>query len=258
MRFLLPLLCLFLAGCFQFESISQMEFSPTSTAIVPDSNSWQTLELGLEYRNYRIQSTILRAIRIDPQYYDFRAHYRPREALTIQAWHEQLPDAAMIVNTNFFRLNNTVLGLLVSDGIVHGQSYTDRGGTFFVQDDVVGIRSNITQPYRSEPFQQAIQAFPMLVFNGTQAYANSRDIRPSRRTIIGQDSQGRIIIMVTPILGISLYDLSAYLPTTDIGFVTAFNLDGGGSTMWYIAATDSYIRSFDPVPAVLAIYPKDG
>jgi uncharacterized protein YigE (DUF2233 family) len=251
------LLCLFLAGCFQFAPISQEEFLPIPTVAVGDSNSWQTLTLGIEQRSYRPDGAILQAIRIDPQYYNFRAHYRPNDPLTIQAWQEQLPDAAMIVNANFFQPDNTVLGLLISDGIVHGQSYTERGGTFFVHDGIVGIRSNVMQPYRGEAFQQAIQAFPMLVLNGTQAYTNSRDIRPARRTIIGQDSQGRIIIMVTPFLGISLYDLSAYLPTSDIGFVNAFNLDGGGSSMWYVASANSYIPSFDPVPAVLAVYPKD-
>jgi uncharacterized protein YigE (DUF2233 family) len=256
MRFLLPFFCLYLAACFQLERIPPIEFSPSPTATINDRYSWQALAQGLEQRRYRPDQRSFYAIRIDPQYYDFRVHYRPQAPLTIQAWQQQLPDAVMIVNANFFKPDNTVLGLLISDGIVFGQSYTDRGGTFFVKDGHVGIINNIAEPYQGELFEQAIQAFPMLVLNGSQAYTDSHDTGPARRTIIGQDSQGRVIIMVSATFGLGLYNLSAYLPTTDIDFVNAFNLDGGGSTMLYIAPTDSYVRSFDPVPAVLAAYPR--
>jgi exopolysaccharide biosynthesis protein len=70
------------------------------------------------------------------------------------------------------------------------------------------------------------------------------------------DAAGRVIIMVTTGFGMGLYSLSQYLPTTDLGLVNAFNLDGGGSSMLYVAANDYQILSFDPVPAVLAVYPR--
>jgi uncharacterized protein YigE (DUF2233 family) len=162
----------------------------------------------------------------------------------------------VIVNVNFFTPEHTILGLLFSDGTRYGQSYTDRGGTFFVQNGAVGLRSNLEQPYSGENFEQAIQAFPMLVLRGTQAYSNARDLRPSRRTVIGIDSAGRVILLATPGFGIGLYDLSAYLPTTDLQLVTALNLDGGGSTMMRVQAADYTLRSLDPVPAVLAVYAR--
>lgn len=250
------LLCIFLGAC-QLETLTSTQLLQSSTPILQEENTWQELSLGLEQTRYQANSTTFYAVRINPQYFDFRVHYRPEVTLNIQEWREELPNAEVIVNANFFAPDNTILGLLVSDGQAYGRSYTDRGGTFFVQNGVVGIRSNLNQPYRGEAFDQAIQAFPMLVFNGTQAYTNERDKHISRRTIIGQDAAGRIIIIVTSTLGISLYDLSAFLAESDTELVHAFNLDGGGSSMWYVAASDSTILSFDPVPAVLAIYSKN-
>ena len=67
-----------------------------------------------------------------------------------------------------------------------------------------------------------------------------------------------ILLMATPLLGISLVDLANYLPTTDMQIINAVNLDGGGSTMMSLAyGSPSYaLASFDAVPTVLAVYPR--
>lgn len=230
----------------------QVAASPTA-----DYETWQMIAPGLEQRIYIPEDTeilAMVALRIDPTQYQFRVHYTPGDASSLTEWLDQLPEPVALVNANFFDPQNNALGLLVSDGQVFGSSYRDRGGTFGILNGMPTVRSNIAQPYADEPYEQAIQAFPMLVLNGAQAYTNSRDTRRSRRTVIGQDAQGRIILMATPGLGLSLYELSEYLPTTDLGLVNAFNLDGGGSTMMWIADSDTRIFSFDPVPAVLAVY----
>ena len=107
--------------------------------------------------------------------------------------------------------------------------------------------------------EQAVQGFPMLVTNRQQAYTNSRPDRATRRTLIAQDSQGRILLMVTPLAGITLLDLSAALAASDMDIVNAFNLDGGGSTLLGLdvpARSPYTLASFDPVPAVLAVYAR--
>lgn len=217
---------------------------------------WEQVATGMTMRTYRTNNllTQFRTVRIDPTHYRFEAHYRAREPLTLAQWQAALPDADLIVNANFFTPEYTVLGLLVSNGTIFGQAYTDRGGTFAVQNGAVRVYSNRAEPYRGQALEQAVQAFPMLVQDGRATYTRSG--APSRRTVIGQDELGRIIIMVTPTLGPSLADLSAYLVTTDIGFVNAFNLDGGRSTMLWVEPADYTLASVDPVPAVLAIYAR--
>jgi exopolysaccharide biosynthesis protein len=102
-----------------------------------------------------------------------------------------------------------------------------------------------------------VQAFPVLVAHGEPAFTNTRGDGLSRRTVIAVDDDGYVLwIVSSSLIGLRLTELSAYLPTANLGIVDAFNLDGGGSTLLYIAPDDTTIPSFDAVPAVLAIYPK--
>ena len=239
---------------------------PPSSSVVVQQNTadWVTLTPGLERRLLRpgVQypfSTFV-AIRIEMANFTFRAHYRPGEPLALAEWQTLLGDPAVIVNTNFFDLNNQILGVLVSDGVVYGQAYRDRGGLVQLQDGVARVRSTITEPYQGEALEQAVQAFPMLVTDGAASFYNTRGDRISRRTVIGQDAQGRLILIASSSLfGMTLVDLSAYLAGSDLGLVNAINFDGGGSTLMSVNVPDSEptsIFSFDAVPAVLAIYPR--
>lgn len=251
---------LLLGGCIQPVTIPPPMTTPAPTA-VPVSTGWQQLTPGLERRAYDPDPnnplTRMIALRIDPAYYTFRAHYRPAQSLSTQQWILELSGAAAFINANFFDPQGNILGLLVSDGVAYGSSYTDRGGMFYIQNGQPFIRSLLREPYQNEVAEQVVQAFPMLVLDGEQSFTDDIRDRPTRRTVIAQDSSGRIILLATPLLGLPLRDLSAYLPTTDMNIVTAFNLDGGGSTMMALnlAGSPEYVvSSFDAVPAVLAVY----
>jgi uncharacterized protein YigE (DUF2233 family) len=248
-----------LGGCVMSERgfpTSQPTIAPTATTI----DGWEILAPGLERRVYYPDNTLSQIVilRIDPNLYTFRAHYQPGQPFNLNQWRDTLPGAVAFVNANFFDRSNQILGMLVADGVYYGSSYYDRGGMFQVENGQARVRSNLAEPYQGEPLEQAVQAFPMLVADGAQAYTNPNDVRISRRTAVGMDSSGRILLMATPLAGLSLVDFSAYLPQTDLGLVNAFNLDGGGSTMMHInpGALSYSIGSFDPVPAVLAVYPR--
>jgi uncharacterized protein YigE (DUF2233 family) len=266
-RWVIALLTLF-CGCTLIETPAPLE--PISPPVVPTLavnevvQTWQTLSPGLEQRTYlpppENEVTKITGLRIDPAYFTFRVHYRPAVPLTIRQWAETLPDAVAFINANFFDENDNVLGLLVADGQVYGSAYSDRGGTFLVQNGQPRVRSNIVEPYVGEPLEQAIQAFPMLMLDGIQSYNDTTQDRFTRRTVIAQDANGRIVMLVTPLIGLTLLDLSAFLATTDMNLVNALNLDGGGSTLMYLNAsgTPEYIvTSLDPVPAVVAVYPRN-
>lgn len=232
---------------------------PTQVQVPENGSPWQMILPGLTQQTLVPPGNLLaqmHALRIDPEQYRFRVHYRPGEPLYLDAWRDLLPEAVVIVNANFFRSDHRIEGLLVSDGVSHGRTYTDRGGTFAVQNGVVRVFSNLVEPYSGQIYEQAVQAFPMLVLDGDQAYQRSRDRRPSRRTVIGQDREGQVILLATPLLGMGLYDLSRYLSQADLNLIAAFNLDGGGSTMLHVTDSSAGVQSFDPVPAVLAVYPR--
>lgn len=237
------------------------------TAPVPSpgvsSEEWQMLSPGLEQRTYRLQEEgigQLEVLRIDPAHYVFRAHYIPGEVKRIMEWRDSLPGVVAFVNANFFDMDNRILGLLVADGIVHGSSYQDRGGTFLIQNGQPRMRSNIYEPYQGEPLEQAVQAFPMLVMDGEAVYRGTPNEPISRRTAVAQDRQGRVLFIATPGFGMTLESLSTYLSASDMDIVTALNLDGGGSTMLYYQAenlpTSYLLASLDPVPGILAAYAR--
>lgn len=255
------LLLLLLAGCTRFvRSVTPMPPAPTSVPV--DSSGWQSLAPGLDQRTLAPSSTNLTsqiiALRVNPQYFQFRVHYQPGQRLSFQRWREALPGVVAFINGNFFDPQGHILGLLVSDGVSYGHAYSDRGGMFQVQNGQPRVRSTLAEPYQGEPLEQAVQAFPMLVANRVATYNAPNDTDVSRRTVVGQDSAGRILFLVTTWFGMRLSEISAYLPTTDLDLVNAVNLDGGRSTMLYVGAgpTPFTLPSFDTVPAVLAVYPR--
>lgn len=247
------------------EPDSAITTPPTTDSPAPDAEwspdaGWSAVAPGMEQRLYVPDGNELGAllvVRVDPSRYEFRVHYRPGQPLSLRGWEDLLPSAALFVNANFFDENYNITGLLIQDGQVFGWPYTERGGLFGVRDDGgLVLRANRLTPYQTdEPLRHAVQAFPMLVIDGQPAPIFDQG-RVSRRTVIGMDAEGRVLLMVTPLLGLSLGDLAAYLPRTDLGLVNAFALDGGRSTMMSAPAGGINVPPISRIPAVLAIYPR--
>ena len=234
--------------------------TPSPEPRTASESDWRNIADGLQWRKLIPNSDELAqliVVRIDPNQYRFRAVYRAGQPESLARWRMLEPDARVIINANFFDRNHKVLGLVVSDGAASGIPYRDRGGTFLIRNGepaIVTYRSQNLQ--KIESIEQAVQGFPLLVENGRQAYFATGSGERTRRTIIGIDKRGNVLIMVAPFLGLSLADLSAYLPGTDLEIDTAINLDGGGSTMIALPGADYLQPSLDPVPTILAIYPR--
>lgn len=239
---------------------SEPELTPQAPPTATPESGWSLLRDGLEIRTLGLPNDLLgqfTILRIDPTRYTFRAHYQQGAPLTLNQWVNTLDSPVAFINANLFDPQFNALGLVVSDGQAYGQSFVNRGGMFSVQGDSVRVRSLIREPYSGELFDQAVQGFPMLLVNGESSYTASGADPLSRRTIIAQDTQGRIVIMVTPLLGLTLSEASAFLAQSGLDLVNGLNLDGGGSSLLYVADGGGSITSVDAVPAVLAVYPRD-
>ncbi len=71
----------------------------------PTEDGWQALSPGIERQILRPPGTVfarLAVIRINPSQVTIRAHYRPGDPLLAAGWADALPDAAVIINANFF------------------------------------------------------------------------------------------------------------------------------------------------------------
>ena len=237
---------------------------PTLTALPETAerpaSDWLNIADGLQWRKLRPNGdelALLIVVRINPKKYRFRAIYRPGQPLSLSGWRELETDASVIVNANFFDTNNKALGLVVSDGALHGSAYRDRGGTFLIRKGEATVVASRSEPFQSvEEIEQAVQGFPLLVEQGRQAYFAAAGGERTRRSLIGIDKHGNVLILVAPFLGLSLADLSTYLPSTDLEIDAAVNLDGGGSSMIAIPGADYLLPSLDPVPTILALYPR--
>jgi uncharacterized protein YigE (DUF2233 family) len=160
------------------------------------------------------------------------------------------------LNGGFFTPENLATGLLITDGTRHGVSYQGFGGMVAVGPAGVDIRSLAEQPYDAEePLAAAIQSFPILVQPGGILGYSEEDGIPSRRSVIGKDRAGRILIVVCPNGAFTLRGLAQELLDSDLGLEVALNLDGGTSTGLWVSLDEAAVQvpSLVGVPAVLLI-----
>ena len=237
---------------------------PTLTALpwptAALESRWRKIEKGLEWRKlfpHGDELSQIVVVRINPAHFRFRAIYSAGDPKSLAEWRELEPAANVVINANFFDESYQALGAVISDGVRSGRAYLSRGGTFSVRDgtpSVVGYRAG--PPQLDETVEQAVQGFPLLMYESEQAFFGQNNGEANRRTAIAEDVKGNILILVSPFLGLSLSELSAYLPATDLDIVTAVNLDGGRSTMIALPAANYIQPSFDAVPSVLAAFAR--
>jgi exopolysaccharide biosynthesis protein len=229
---------------------------PTATPQAADG--WELVAPGVERRWMQPDGlgpfAAVVVHRFDPAQVAFRAHISPNTPLYNTQWRERYPDAIAFINANFFDFSNNALGMVVSDATVYGSSYVNRGGMFAVQSGIPRVQPLISQPYDGAALEQAVQGFPMLIADRTPNYQRGPGDRVSRRTVVAQDSEGRILWLSTTLLGMTLDQTAEFLSEADLDIVHALNLDGGGSML--LDMPGASLPSLDPVPVILAVYPK--
>ncbi len=75
----------------------------------------------------------------------------------------------------------------------------------------------------------------------------------SQRTVVGQDTAGRIIFLASPAPRFSLHELAVWLTESDLALDIALNLDGGHSTGLWLQGRDEQIDSLETLPAVIVV-----
>jgi uncharacterized protein YigE (DUF2233 family) len=230
----------------------------------PADTGWLVPRPGVEIRQVRVTagefSERLLLVRLDPEAFRFQVLYTPGSAQRVSEWSAVSgADALLVVNGGYFTPENTVTGLLVTDGRVYGSPYGDFAGMFAVlPGGRVQIRWLARQPYDpTEMLVHAVQSFPVLVKpGGVMGFpADADDGRPARRTVVSQDREGRLVFVVAPRGYLSLHEMAHWLVESDLGVNVALNLDGGYSTGLVLAAgrTRVEIDSLVPVPSVIVV-----
>ncbi len=228
------------------------------------ADGWQRIAPGIEQRDMDLPAVSLTrsgqmaVVRLDPAMVTIRVHYSPGTPYSLEVWRGLLPQASVIVNGGFFDETGYALGLVVSDGQSWGQSFAGYGGMFQVIGDTARVRSLVSEPYWGEGLTQAVQGFPVLIeVGGVLAPQGDGFDQRSRRTWIGQDSAGRILVGVTHNL-IALADLQIWLSGGDLDLQIAFGLDGGRSTGMAVTVPgyETEYRAWDQLPTIIAVYSR--
>lgn len=198
-------------------------------------------ELWISAANNRDNITI---VRLDPTQVQISVGYQPEDPLYISDWAKQT-NALALINGGYFDKHNYATGLLVSNGEVSGTSYSGYGGMLAVDIyDQVSLRALVQYPYDpSEQLKEATQSSPMLIIDGARSNFQA-NAATDRRSAIAIDSQGRLLMIVSPSLSFSLDEFTDLMLASELGIQMALNLDGGGSTGMYIQGDNE--RGADP------------
>lgn len=234
--------------------------SPVET-VLPDSG-WIQLRPGLEQRQINLMTDednfreAIYILRLDPEFYRFNVAYDPLEPKSLTDW-QLATGALVVVNGGFFTESNEATGLIIVDGQTSGVSYEGFGGMLAITEASPRLLWLAQQPYDPDEILLAgLQSFPMLVIPGGQVgYAEENGLL-ARRTVIAQDSNGRILFLLASTGTFTLHELSHYLVKSDLEIDAALNLDGGASTGLLLADPVEGVAPFTLLPSVITVHPK--
>ena len=241
---------------------------PSTVETIPDTAEagWSLLQPGLERRVIRIyndqnqHAESLYVWRLDQNYFrmDVAIDETPK---SLETWQRQT-NALMVVNGGYYSVENERYfpnGLTIVNGEASGRSFRGFGGMLAINKDRAELRWLVQKPYNSyEPLQAALQSFPILVQPGGELGfpAERENHARARRTVIAQDRDGRILLLVAPEGYFTLHQLSVYLTESDLNLDVALNLDGGGSTGILVAEPREIISPRTLLPFVILVYAR--
>jgi uncharacterized protein YigE (DUF2233 family) len=242
--------------------------SPTSSRTPP---IWANLAPGVSERYIPVnmpdpeEPFYIYALRLDPTRVVFQVHYDREQPRSIEEW-QAATGAAVVLNGGFFSGNNTPVGRIVVDGWLYGYplDYGDDSvgvpGLFAILDNEVSIyglgRSSFSP--RGLRFDYAVESYPLLLLPGGQPTFPVDTGKLARRTVIGVDEWGYVIILLSDTPSLSLHELADWLAGSDLYLDSALNLDGGRSSglMVSLRGEVRYFPAYVPLPIVIGIYTR--
>jgi len=224
-------------------------FSP---AWADDATAWRRLAPGLEYTKLtgfpNFPAGYVHAFRVDLKHYHLKSALVPNDdgSLSEQSFQRLMVAEHAVVATNggFFTSALKPLGLRVTaDQILSPLRRVSWWGVFFIHQKTAHLVRQQTYKF-NPPVEFAIEAGPLLVAGGKVLPIQNQKI--DSRTAIGVTSTGKIILVATEDVLLSVADLATLMQRSDqqggLDCVDAINLDGGHSTQLYATLPDFSLR----------------
>jgi hypothetical protein len=260
-----------LCSVVSFASQAQQKLKVTTTLTVADSGSWKTVQKGIEFRQIALERTEpsqtldLKLLRFDIQWVLPRVLYSGQFQLkgaSAKTFAEKT-GAIAAINANYFDEKGRPLAYLktaereINPAISKHALYT---GIFGVRDAAPFVvhRDNF-QPARTS---EALQTGPLLLNRSAAIEVMNGLGRYARRSVIGIDKEGRVIIGVTDAIlgGLNFTELQELFTGIkwQLNTLDLLNLDGGGSAQLYVKAGkfEEWVSGTSEVPVAIGFFTK--
>jgi uncharacterized protein YigE (DUF2233 family) len=253
-----------------FASQAQQALKIGTTLTVTDWGSWNTIRKGVEFRkiimersgsNATMEFKLLRfdsGLIVPRVLYADLFHLKGASAKTFA----EKSGAIAAINANYFDEKGRPLAYLKTAGKEVNSTVSKHA----LYTGIFGVRELVPFVAHRDHFQpnqakEALQSGPLLVHKGVVEILNG-SARYARRSVIGMDKEGRILIGVTDAVvgGLSFPELqelftssNTRLDTTDL-----LNLDGGGSAQLYAKAGkfEEWLSGTSEVPVAIGFFAK--
>ena len=224
-------------------------------------------------------------VRFDPAHYAFRPYHENEfpgtDQVNISGWADRLKGAAALINSGQYYPDRGYMGILFREGRSLSVGAHPQWKGFLVSRPRPGVPSYLPEAaiidrqlspdeLRPDDYENVMQSFMLLDQTGRIRVRDSYHL--AGRAAIGEDREGRIILIMTP-AAISLYDLAVALKSPALDLKQAMGLDGGFETQLLMrqngtpfltggqfSITDKravYIPGYLPtLPAILAVEPR--
>jgi len=243
---------------------------PLAATPTPESGEWTQLAPGIKRRYIPVEvddegaMTNVYALKLNPEQVTFKVLFSEGEATNINDWRVEA-NAPLVVNGGFFTGDYDPVGRVIEDGVLngfalnYGRNSAGVPGMFTVLDDgLVNIYSlgRVQFVPRDHDIWQAIECYPMLLLPGGQPVFTEETFKYARRTAIGIDYEGDVVVLVVDQPIFTLYQFSHWLAASDMQLDQVLNLDGGRSSGLAIATPGETltIPAYVDLPGVLAVY----
>ena len=249
----------------------QSRFKISGTLSATDLGAWRTIHKGIEERkiallrsepNYTLE---LKLLRFDSKFIGARVLSSgdlPLKSATAKSFAEK-SGALAAINANYFDERGRPLAYLktsdreINRALSKHPLYT---GVFAVIDGHPAVlhRDEFSPAQASE----ALQSGPLLLNRGALVETMRGLGRYARRTVIGTDKEGRIIIAVTDAVlgGLSFVELQELFsnPKWQLDTPELLNLDGGGSTQLYFKSgrLEESVPGTSEVPVAIGFFAR--
>lgn len=253
-----------------FASQAQQKLKIGTTLTITNAGSWNTVRKGVEFRKIAMersepsQTLEFKLLRFDsglivPRVlYADQFHLKGASAKTFA----EKSGAIAAINANYFDEKGRPLAYLktaekeINSTVSKHALYT---GIFGVRELVpfVAHRDNFQPSQASE----ALQSGPLLLNKGAVEMLNG-SARYARRSVIGMDKEGRILIGVTDAVlgGLSFPELQELFTSSNrrLDATELLNLDGGGSAQLYVKAGkfEEWLSGTSEVPVAIGFFAK--